>query len=244
MSFNLKYKPYGEYAILIEWPSKIQEDILYDILKFKHKIIAENIDGILELKSAYNSLLVVCDKEISDLKSIGDRLKTIYTKEEVKDAGVDSVTWIIPVCYDFSFGLDLKQLSEEKNITVEEIIKKHSETIYTVYFVGFLPGFLYLGGLDDILHTPRKAMPRMQIEKGAVAIGGKQTGIYPVQSPGGWNIIGNTPVSFFDPQKETPCFAKAGDKIVFKPITLKAYGDIKILADAGVYQIEIENGHD
>ena len=109
-----------------------------------------------------------------------------------------------------------------------------------IYFIGFLPGFLYLGGLDERLFTPRKSTPRLRIEKGAVAIGGKQTGIYPQESPGGWNIIGNSPIQFFDNSKNTPCFAKAGDKLQFYSITLKEHHDIKVLVDAGVFQLESE----
>ena len=153
---------------------------------------------------------------------------------------VKSVLWKIPVCYDAVFGIDLEAISKEKNLSKEEIIKRHSQAIYTVYFIGFLPGFLYLGGLDESLHVPRKSTPRLQIEKGAVAIGGNQTGVYPTESPGGWNIIGNSPIEFFNPKLETPCFAKAGDKISFKPITIQEFKTIKILVEAGVYQIESE----
>ena len=97
-----------------------------------------------------------------------------------------------------------------------------------------------MGGLDERLHIARKQTPRLTIEKGAVAIGGQQTGVYPSESPGGWNVIGNTPISFFDVNKKVPCFASLGDRIVFKPITLKEYNHVKILVEAGVYQMESE----
>ena len=103
-----------------------------------------------------------------------------------------------------------------------------------------MPGFLYLGGLNKTLHTPRKSTPRLDIKKGAVAIGGNQTGVYPNPSPGGWNIIGNSPINFFDVSKETPCFAKPGDAIQFYPISINEHLDIKTLVDANVYQIERE----
>ena len=154
-----------------------------------------------------------------------------------------SVLWKIPVCYDAVFGIDLKTISEEKNLPIEAIVKHHSQTIYTVYFIGFLPGFLYLGGLNETLYMPRKSTPRLKIEKGAVAIGGSQTGVYPSDSPGGWNIIGNSPIEFFNPKLKTPCFAKAGDHIIFQPISLSAYKNIKILVEAGVYQLDSEAYH-
>ena len=103
-----------------------------------------------------------------------------------------------------------------------------------------MPGFLYLGGLDERLHFPRKSTPRLQIEKGAVAIGGSHTGIYPSSSPGGWNIIGNTPISLFNASQDEPCFVQSGDKIQFIPIGLKEYQDISTLVEARVYQLESE----
>jgi inhibitor of KinA len=144
------------------------------------------------------------------------------------------------VCYDSIFGLDLIEISKQKGMSEDAIIKLHSQTFYTVYFIGFLPGFLYLGGLDEKLYFPRKETPRLKVEKGAVAIGGKQTGVYPNISPGGWQIIGNSPISFFDSSKGEPCFAKSGDKIEFYAISKEKYDDIKALVDAGVYQLESE----
>ena len=136
--------------------------------------------------------------------------------------------------------MDLDEISKEKGLTKQEIIQLHSETIYTVYFIGFLPGFLYLGGLDESLHMPRKSSPRLQIIKGAVAIGENQTGVYPSSSPGGWNIIGNSPINFFDVTKDKPCFAKAGDKIQFRSISYKQHSDLTVLVKEAVYQIESE----
>src|SRR5690606_22673794 len=155
-------------------------------------------------------------------------------------SAMSSNLWKIPVSYDAVFGIDLEAICLEKRISKNELIKRHSQAIYTVYFIGFLPGFLYLGGLDEVLHIARKSTPRLKIEKGAVAIGGHQTGVYPTESPGGWNIIGNSPIEFFNPKSNPPCFAEAGDKISFYPISLKEYRDIKTLSEAGVYQLESE----
>ncbi|MBU3821625.1 5-oxoprolinase subunit PxpB [Flavobacteriaceae bacterium XHP0103] len=239
MAFNLTYKPFGERAILIEWPFEIDEAILKDIMRFKESISQKKIKVIVELRHAYNSLLVVYYDVCRNYKKEVISLKSIY-KSIKKKHDILSKLWKIPVCYDESFGIDLEYISNEKKHTKSEIVALHSKAIYTVYFVGFLPGFLYLGGLDERLYFPRKSTPRLKIEKGAVAIGGKQTGVYPSESPGGWNIIGNTPISFFDPKKEPHCFANAGDRIKFVPVSLKEYGDIKILVDAGVYELESE----
>jgi inhibitor of KinA len=146
--------------------------------------------------------------------------------------------WQIPVCYNDEFGIDLEFVSKQKSLTKTQIIQRHSQVNYRVFFIGFLPGFLYLGGLDKSLHIPRKSSPRLAVKKGAVAIGGSQTGIYPGVSPGGWNIIGNSPISFFDVTKEQPCFAKAGDFIQFKSVSIEEYRDIKEQVIRGVYKIQ------
>ncbi len=239
MSFNLTFKPYGERSVLIEWPSVISEQILEDIIRFKTAIEEKNIKSIVELKSSYNSLLISYNSICRNFENEVDMLKNIYFSSKLNN-DMMSVLWKIPICYDAFFGIDLQHISDLTSLSKNEIIRLHYDAIYTVYFIGFLPGFLYLGGLDDCLKVPRKATPRLKIEKGSVGIGGNQTGIYPSESPGGWNIIGNSPISFFDVTKKVPCFAKPGDKITFQSITQKEHNDIKLLVDAGVYQIESE----
>lgn len=239
MAFNLTYKRYGERSILIEWPAIIDKNTLFDVLAFKAEIEHGNIEFIVNINNAYNSLLITYEKYIIDFKNQVLTLRKIYNQKETVTQSVFK-QWKIPVCYDAVFGMDLDMISITKNISKDSIVKLHSQAVYTVYFIGFLPGFLYLGGLDETLHVPRKETPRLKIEKGAVAIGSHQTGVYPNESPGGWNIIGNTPISFFDVKKDNPCFAKSGDQIKFYPIALKKYQEIKTLVDAGVYQIESE----
>ena len=238
MTFEISYKPFGEQAILIEWPKQITESILKDLLGFKEKINRSEAENISEVRSAYQSLLIVYNTDFSFKKEVS-LLEHIYKSEAIISSKT-SKTWYIPVCYDDDFGLDLKSISESKKIPQSEIIQRHSQVLYTVYFIGFLPGFLYLGGLDEKLISPRKATPRQHIEKGAVAIGGNQTGVYPTDSPGGWNIIGKTPISFFDSNTDMPCFAEAGDQIQFYGVSLIEFNDIKVLVDAEVYQIESE----
>ncbi|MEN3322272.1 5-oxoprolinase subunit PxpB [Mariniflexile soesokkakense] len=239
MAFILTYKPFGERSVLVEWPALIDETILKDIIAFKSVIEENKIKSIVELKTAYNSLLISYNLICRNFENEINWLKNTYKSVKLNDDRL-SVLWKIPVCYDAVFGIDLEVISVEKKLSKEAIIKRHTQAVYTVYFIGFLPGFLYLGGLDEALYMSRKSTPRLQIEKGAVAIGGNQTGVYPMSSPGGWNIIGNSPIAFFNPNLEQPCFAKPGDRIVFEPITLKGYKGIKALVEAGMYQIESE----
>lgn len=237
--FQLTYKPYGERSILVEWPSKINENILNNVLSFKNKLQNKSIESKIEVKSAYSSILITYDVTIENINDEISTLKSLYSNKETIQVKSYRL-WKIPVCYDDQFALDLDAVSKEKKLSKEGIIQLHSEAIYTVFFIGFLPGFLYLGGLNEKLNFPRKATPRLKVSKGAVAIGGNQTGIYPNQSPGGWNIIGNSPIDFFDASKKVPCFAKAGDKIQFVQVNLKEYIDLSVLVKEGVYQMESE----
>lgn len=238
-TFLLTYKQYGERSILIEWPSKIDKKIIEDVHFFKDKLEKLVFEEIIEIKSAYNSMLIIYKVVIENIYNEILSLKDIYSSNKSM-CSKSSKLWKIPVCYDDKFALDLDQISLEKRLSKQNIVALHSQAIYTVYFIGFLPGFLYLGGLDKALNVPRKSTPRLQISKGAVAIGSNQTGIYPCESPGGWNIIGNSPIEFFEINKKTPCFANPGDQIQFSPITLKRHGDILTLVQAGVYQLESE----
>lgn len=237
--FHLTYHRFSECSILVQWPQKIDKNILDDVLLFKNHLLNSNIESILHVNTSYNSILIIYDITIDNINSVFLTLKVQYSaRESIKKCVLRH--WKIPVCYDEEFSIDLNEISKTNHLSKSEIIKIHSETIYTVFFIGFLPGFLYLGGLDRRLHFSRKKQPRLQVEKGAVAIGNQQTGIYPNSSPAGWNIIGNSPLNFFDVSSSNPCFAKAGDKIEFVPITLQMHKNISKAIQNGSFNIESE----
>ena len=233
---NPTYKPFGKQAVLIEWENNIDEDILNDIVFFKEKINQAKATLITDVIIGYSSLTIKYKEEIFNYFDEISSLKSIY-KKEFNTLKTDKFLWEIPVCYDLNFGIDLEEIADKSNLSIDKIIKLHSEKIYTVFFIGFLPGFIYLGGLDDKIHFDRKPNPRLKVVKGAVAIGGKQTGVYPSESAGGWNIIGNTPVNFFDIKKENPCFANSGDKIKFTSISLDAFYQLEKEVVNNTYKI-------
>lgn len=236
-TYQLTYKPYGNKAVLIEWQAKIDEQILHDILAFKQAILKNN--PTVEVVNAYCSLTIIFPFVITDFNKQVEQLKGLYA-DLTSIENPTTTLWKIPVCYDAQFGIDLQEVSKAIHIPEKEIIQLHTQQQYTIYFTGFLPGFLYLGGLNEALHIPRKANPRLNVLKGAVGIGGSQTGIYPQQSAGGWNIIGNTPIDFFDRKNEIPCFAKAGDKIQFVPIDSAEHKNISYRVAYKRYKIESE----
>ncbi len=232
--YKLKFKPLGSIAVLIEWPKEIKEPILKNISIFRHKIHADMGEYVLETVPAYNSLTVFFDTSRIKYSGVVADLKEIYTTKDQKLLTAYKI-WKIPVCYDKKFALDLPEISKVKKMAPEKIIELHSSVIYDVYFIGFLPGFMYLGGLDEKLHYARKSRPRREIKRGDVGIAGNQTGIYPRVSPGGWNIIGNSPLTFFNVEEFPPCFAVAGDKVQFVPIGPEEHEKILNEIETGTY---------
>lgn len=237
--FELIYKPFGERSILIEWPQIISEKTLNDVILYKGKLQNYKFKQKVYIKTAYNSILISYSYTINNFYDEILTLKSIYF-DDFKGIVKDSKLWKIPVCYDLEFGLDLEEIASKKNLEISQIIELHTKVNYLIYFIGFLPGFLYLGGSDEQIHFPRKNTPRLKVKKGSVAIGGSQTGVYPNESPGGWNIIGNTPLNFFNVLKEPPCFAKPGDRIQFISISRKGYNKILSQIESNTYDIESE----
>ena len=224
MKFQLTYKLFGRSAILVEWPANISQDIIQDIISFERQV--KEIDSILDIIIAYNSLLIRYQNPIVDQELTIRQLKNKYTASSylIKQ---DQFLWEIPVCYDASFGIDLEEIANKKKCSVADIVRLHTETDYLVYFIGFQPGFLYLGGLNQNLHVPRKSTPRVRVDKGSVGIGGTQTGVYPQNSSGGWNIIGKSPLNFFNMKATNPCFAKPGDRIQFVAVGIHTFHEIE-----------------
>jgi inhibitor of KinA len=248
---SLTYKSFGNSALLIEWKSEMDEAILSDLLAFQHKINSIRKSGVIEIIQSIHSLTILYNNKLIQFEELKNWLENLHS-ENCNFAQAQASTpkfskltppyflWQIPVCYHEQFGSDLQEIASFRNLTTPQIIEIHSNTIYQVYSIGFLPGFLYLGGLSEKLHIDRKANPRLKIAKGSVGIGGKQTGIYPNESPGGWQIIGNSPIHFFDITENPPCFAKAGDKIQFIPISLEEHSSISKLVSQNAYQLKKE----
>ncbi|MEN8788662.1 MAG: 5-oxoprolinase subunit PxpB [Flavobacteriaceae bacterium] len=236
--YPISLKLFGEKAILIEWPAEVNETILYNVLAFAEHLKSERLDAALwELVPAYNSVVLICREKIGDPQLLIERLKGWY--HDIKSrVPIKRELWKLPVCYDLEFGIDLEIVADTLNLSADEIIKMHTQSIYTVYGIGFLPGFMYLGGLADELEIPRKETPRLRVPQGSVGLAGPQTGIYPQESPGGWNIIGNCPIPIFKAEANNPCFVNVGDRIEFYPITKAAYDLYKIETQVGIYKLE------
>lgn len=236
--YPISIRPFGEHAVLIEWPNEVDEAILEDIIQFKSYLQQNFLDSKeWEMVPAYNSLTLINGFENFDYQSFKKKLKTWYG-QRVSAKLADRYLWKLPVCYDLDFAIDLQEVAEKLGTSIEKIIELHTSHVFTVFGIGFLPGFMYLGGLPKELEVSRRDEPRQKVLQGAVGLAGKQTGIYPQESPGGWNIIGNCSIPIFDSSRDEPCFVNVGDKIQFYSISRAEYDLHKIEGEVGIYQFE------
>ena len=207
-----------------EWDAEISDHLLQQQLAFKSLLEINYSSEILELRMGYKTLSIMLSTPLKDLNLV-KFLGSINLEKSTK--ALPEKIWQIPVCYSKDTGRDLEALAIAKSLSIEELINLHSQPLYRLHFYGFLPGFMYLNGLPKALNTPRKSVPDREVPVGSVAIGGSQTGIYPSSSPGGWHLIGQTPVALFDPKLDKPVFAEVGERIEFTPITFLEFERLK-----------------
>ena len=212
----------GDCAVSVEFGQEISLEINHKVMALKMVLEREPIRGIVELIPTYCSLLIQYDPMDLRYGQLRDRLEALVTQLDEVEMPPKQVVEI-PVAYGGEYGPDLGEVARTHNISEEEVIKLHSEPEYPIYMLGFVAGFPYLGGMNKAIATPRKKSPRLKIEAGSVGIAGEQTGIYSVESPGGWQIIGRTPLKLYDVNRNEPVLLKAGQYIKFKPITKEEF---------------------
>jgi inhibitor of KinA len=216
----------NECAATIDFGNIISEEINGRVITLFNRLCKDPPEGMIEAIPAYSSLTVyfnVCflRKKISSQVRVNDWIMAELHRQmqlDLTGSTEQKDTVRIPVCYEDEFAIDLLWMSKQKNIPVEEIIRLHFSKQYRVYMLGFLPGFPYMAEVDEKIAIPRKPQPQT-IPFGSIGIAGKQTGVYPLTSPGGWQIIGRTPIKIFDKNKTSLCLLKAGDYVEFYPIT-------------------------
>lgn len=210
----------GDRSLLVELGDDISPAVNQCVQELFTALDMQPIDGVRELVPSYRSLLVIYEPlKISpdDLKrAIGDTYDHLNQTELPEPRTID-----IPIVYGGEQGPDLAYVAQHHHITPQAVIDYHTRPTYRVYMIGFTPGYPYLGEVPDAIATPRRTTPRILVPKGSVGIAQKQTGIYSVDSPGGWQIIGWTPVNLFDPQAQPPSLLMMGDRVRFQAITLE-----------------------
>ena len=223
----------------MEFGDTIEKEINAKIAAVVENLKKKNIDGILDILPTYRSILINYDPVKISYGEMVETLNGLSKSDKANES--DEVRLIeIPTLYGKEYGPDIDFVAENANLSVDEVIKIHSGTDYLVYMMGFIPGFTYLGGLDPRIATPRLKSPRLKIEPGSVGIAGSQTGMYPLESPGGWQLIGRTPLKLFDDTKEPPVFIQAGDYIRYVSIDKEEYDKIEKEVENDTYKVSIK----
>lgn len=233
----------GESAIYCSLGDKISPSVNFRVNAFEKYIINLDVPGITETVPSYSGLMIYYNPlllERGSLITAVNKFPAIVTMEP-GEAGTGSTAGIIiPVCYGGDLGPDLQYVAEHASLSAEKVIEIHTSSSYLVYMLGFTPGFPYLGGMDEQISTPRKDEPALSIAAGSVGIAGDQTGIYPVASPGGWQIIGRSPVKLFNPASKSPFLIEPGMYIRFKAISRDEFIRVVEEVDAGRYLTDTE----
>ncbi len=231
---NIRYKSAGDRAIVVEYGNEISETVNKKVRALSYLLDREPLEAVIEVVPTYRSLMVHYDPLISDENSMIQMLQEKERRLGNLELPPPIVTEI-PTLYGSEYGPDLEKVAKHCGLSKEEVIAIHSSTEYLIYMIGFTPGFPYLGGMDPRIATPRLENPRTKISKGSVGIADTQTGIYSVDSPGGWKLIGWTPVPLFDPEASHPFLLNAGDYVKFRAIEELEYHRIKEKMAEGKY---------
>ena len=225
----------GDHAIVFALAPKMDVLILQKIKHLNDFFIAKKISGIIDIIPSYHTLTIIYDIEqfldstetaSSQLLSFCNKMITDFENDLWEQKNSESTVYQVPVCYDKSFGIDLENISLSNQISCDEIIQIHTSNQYDVFSIGFLPGFTYMGMVNEKIKIARHDKPRKEVPAGSVGIAGLQTGIYPTNSPGGWQIIGRTPWKIFDPHLNKLAKFKVGDRIQFYAISKEAFDSL------------------
>jgi inhibitor of KinA len=215
---KLKFRPMGDRSLLVELGDQISPAINQSVQELFVGLDLQKPNGILELVPGYRSLLVICDPVAVSLVELERIIVEIHTNLD-RSQLPEPRTVKIPVVYGDQYGPDLAEVAQYHQLTPEEVIGFHTQPTYRVYMIGFTPGYPYLGELPAAIATPRRKTPRTRVPRGSVGIAQKQSGIYSVDSPGGWQIIGWTPIHLFDPRRNPPSLLVMGDRVQFHTIS-------------------------
>ncbi len=217
-----RFLPAGDAALVVEFGNQIDEGINRQVRCLAYALEENAIPGLEEAVPTYRSLLVHYDPLHLSYGQLMDFVRSLLEREQEYSLPEPRLVEI-PTLYGGEFGPDLSFVAEHNGLSVEEVIQIHSGATYLVYMLGFSPGYVYLGGLPEAIATPRLSTPRTLVPAGTVALAGQQTGIYPIATPGGWRLIGRTPLKLFDPQHDPPTLLQAGERVRFVPISEEEY---------------------
>ncbi|CAM3883575.1 5-oxoprolinase subunit PxpB [Alkalicoccus chagannorensis] len=240
MSMSMEMQPLGDAAVRVPFGSVISEEVHEAIRRFCAVLQEKKDPAVIEWVPAYCAVTVFYDPLHWSYEEAAAAMAVWKTEAEDVPLAAPK-RWLIPVCYGSGYGPDLSDTAEHCGMTEQEVIDRHTRAEYRIYMLGFIPGFPYLGGMDPAIAVERRRTPRQKVSAGAVGIAGEQTGIYPLQSPGGWQLIGQTPVRLYDRNRQSLVLMQAGDRLRFSRITPSEYESIARRVERGDYEIEWED---
>lgn len=231
----MKINPYGESALLVQFDEEISIATSQKVVALYRSL--DQSQKFTFLIPAYNSLTVGFDPKHLSMKESLSYIKSINF--DLPEVNTNTHQFVVPVCYDEEYAPDMGEVEQLTGLSKHEIIQLHSSNTYHVFMLGFIAGFSYLGTLPEALHCPRKLSPRMKVPAGSVGLAGEQTGIYPSEAPGGWQLIGRTPLDLFNQKQNPPNFLSPGDSVKFRPITSDEFKLIRIKIETEIFEPEL-----
>lgn len=232
----MRFLSVGDRALTVEFGDAIDRELSRKVLRLDRAIREETPPGVVETVPTFRSLTVHYDPAATSRADLERIITGLLGRRET--AAIAARLWHIPVCYEGEYAPDLDEVARRTGLPTGDVVAMHSGVRYHVYMLGFLPGFPYMGDLPPQLALPRRADPRIRVPGGSIAIATSLSAIYPYDSPGGWHLIGATPIRFFDPARDTPSLLAAGDAVEFEPIEPDAFTAIKRAVDNGGYTVE------
>jgi len=234
----MRLLPAGDTAVIVEFGDRIDRVVSDRVLRLSARVRAANLPGVVEMVPTFRSLMVRYDPLATDGASLTVAIESLLDSGSGEAAPVR--LWRIPTCYAASHAPDLAEVAQRTGLSTAEVVGLHSSTRFHIYMIGFVPGYPYMGDLPAPLVLPRRADPRIRVPPGSIAIATTMTAIYPLESPGGWHLIGTTPVRLFDLRRARPALLGPGDAVWFEPITVREFDAIRAAVAADAYQVPCE----
>ena len=228
----------GDTAVVVEFGDSIDRALSDRVLRLGARVRERRLPGVIETVPTFRSLMVHYDPLTTDHASVVGQLERLLDDETGQ--ATQAKLWHIPACYEAEHAPDLLDVAQQTGLHPREVVRLHSEMHFHVYMIGFVPGYPYMGDLPAALALPRRADPRIRVPSGSIAIASTMTAIYPLESPGGWHLIGTTPVRLFDAGEAHPSLLRPGDKVTFESVTASEFASIRAASMAGNYDVPFE----
>lgn len=236
---KVRFLPAGDTALVVEFGEDIDRAVSDRVLALGARLRGAGLHGVVEVVATFRSLMVHYDPVRTGNAQLAGAIRDLL--HDSRAAGREARLWRIPACYEGSHAPDLDDVARRSGLSTGEVVKLHSQTRYHVYMIGFLPGYPYMGDLPGPLRLPRRTDPRVRVPPGSVAIALTMTGIYPVESPGGWHLIAGTPVRLFDAARAQPALISPGDAVQFEPVSGAEHDRLRRRIEAGDWQVPCES---